>query len=156
MNISQISVPVLGSVHLKSVGGGQENGSQACAGFMWPPPPPNQYVIYMTPPPPKSSTEFAWPPPPPDKIKTHSKVRIYWTPIIIYHIMQWLQSCISNNLEEQHIFNRDELKNYSSATTSSKQASIPGVSYLMKILEFITRHYSSGELYILPIYIACY
>ena len=39
------------------------------------------------------------------------------------------------------------MKTYSSTTTSSKWASIPGVSYLMKILEFITRHYSRGELY---------
>ena len=105
----------------KCWGGGRKTGAKPARNSCDPPPksvrnlhdPPQiQYGICMTPPPRQNQNTL--------NLRSEFIEHLYH----ISHIMQWFQSCISNNLEEQHFFNRDELKRIKFIRNNIKQASI--------------------------------
>ena len=61
-------------------------------------------------------------------------------------LSSYIKAYESQPKEELFFFNGDNLKEYQSSGTHT-QKNVPGGSYIKKILDFITCHYSIGELY---------
>ncbi|XP_070570891.1 uncharacterized protein [Ptychodera flava] len=67
---------------------------------------------------------------------------------------QYITGCLADKPEDAFFFNRQYLLQYMAATSSSKSTT-PGSGYIEKILEFISTHYSFGELYMDYLKLGC-